>query len=256
MRGNPLKIFFAVFIGLPIVATVILQLFGTVMMVSVAHQVQSGGSDADRPVKSKYKVDNVQGDRSLRAGFKALSNVSALSEDRQVSVSTQVALKDLLDPGEAKPDPDFAHVFVKARAPRLAKEECARLRKTLASECVVERATAGKAYDGLYRVSMTLNFIQRDSFGEVEQADTHSYHEIRERLPISGRTIKAMPASAGKKREALYAEAARLCSKLRASEGNCAIYHVQVSERADRKSSAVELSGHVRLSFLQKSAGF
>ncbi len=248
-----LKILFAVVIGLPIVATVALQLFGAVMVASVAHQVHSGIQDADgkRPIKSKYKVDNAKSDRSWRQGFKALSNIDQLHEYRAVNVTLRVALRELLEPGEAQPQPEFAGVFMKARAPRLGKQECERLTKKLASECTVGRVSTGRERDGKYTVNLVLNFIQKAPFGEVDKAEVHSYQEVNQRLPVSGQTLRVMPSVSGQKREALYAEAALLCERVRSSEGNCAIYRLDVSERDARKSSAVDVAGKVRLSFLQ-----
>ena len=245
---------FGLLVGAYIVAIVGLQFSGSVIMTATTAKayraVTAAEHNPDSEVPSRYEVENIADDRAAQIGFRALSSPDSLMRHRAVHLSTVVSLEDLLEPGEAQPDPDFAELLVKARVSSYGKAECARLMKLLASQCVVESAQATKRRDQLFNLRLVLTFVQKDHFGVVNEDSRLSYQEVDEVLPTSGAAVTTTRSKAEADREKLYRDAVMLCRKLREIEGNCAIYRLAISAR-DQGGGALELSGDLRLSFLQ-----
>jgi hypothetical protein len=250
-----IRLILGTIVTLVVLAWTGVQLYAAYTVHNAMYQVNSSIAEAERasqPPVGNYQVVNVKDDPSLWGGYEALSKVGEPVEDRVVTFTALVRLRDLLQPGEAKPDADFADVFVNARAGTYADGECARLLKKLASYCKVSYANANRSGQGdVYNISATLSFVQKDELGKVEETSRLAYREVNNSMPAASRSVSVMPSDAARQREKFYEEAARLCTKLRKSEGNCAVYRIDISTTNQSGSDALLLSGFTRLSFLQ-----
>lgn len=252
-----LLIVLGAFIGLPMIATLGLQLYAAAVVAGVASDVNAAVAEADRaanqPPSGNYKVENVMADRGLRAGYEALVRIADPVRQRIVGFNAYVDLRDMLQAGEEMPDADFADVFAAARANAFAEAECGRVLKKLASKCEVDHVAAHRARDedGVYNISATLRFVQKEALGAVDPAARLAYRELRKPLNDGGRAVIVMRDEAARQREKFYEAAARACGKLRRSEGNCAVYRITVRANPNRGSDAMELVGNAQLSYLQ-----
>ena len=242
--------------GLPVIAGIAAQIYAAVVVADVAYQVNQSIDaieKADQPPVGAYQVENVKGDQALWSGYDALSRIAEPVDERVVTFNAFVKLRELLRPGEEKPDADFADVFVNARAGAFAEGECARVMKKLASQCLVRYVTAYRVEkeDGVYNIQATLAFVQKDGLGNVKTATQLAYREVGKNLAANGKAVTVMPDDAARQREKFYEEAVRVCLKLRKAEGNCAIFRIQISATDKPGSDALQLDGDAQFSFLQ-----
>ena len=251
-----LAIIGGVIFGVPALVGIGVQLYAAIVVANVAYDVNKSIAEIealDQVPTGKYQVENVEGDRSLWSGYAALTRVAEPVDDRVVTFDVVIQIDDLLHPGEAPPEADFVDVFVNARANTVADAECASLLATLASQCTV-RATNAYALSvdkGLYNISATLGFVQKEAFGAVKEKAKLAYREINRELGDGAHVVTVMPSSAAGQRQKFYKEVARLCGKLRKSEGNCAIYRVDIHASDKSGSTALEMHGLARFSYLQ-----
>lgn len=244
--------------AIPAVMFALVQIYLAVTMGRVAWQVEK----TTRPEQARkdafpFQVENTKlKGRYTQPGFLALSNQDQFHTARTVSVSIPLKVRDLLQPGETAPDADSEEVFVKARAVNLANAECGLLQQELASQCKVTGSHV-RAYQGQYTLQVTMQFVQRADFfpalmdgsAKVDGVQ-YSYQEMSRQLALKPTGDRAMVSQMARLRAKFYARAARQCDSLRSREGNCAVQNINLSTRADRKSSAYLLQGSVRLSWL------
>ena len=173
--------------GLPVIAGIAAQIYAAVVVADVAYQVNQSIDaieKADQPPVGAYQVENVKGDQALWSGYDALSRIAEPVDERVVTFNAFVKLRELLRPGEEKPEADFADVFVNARAGAFAEGECARVMKKFASQCLVRYVTAYRVEkeDGVYNIQATLAFVQKDGLGNVKTATQLAYREVGKNL--------------------------------------------------------------------------
>jgi hypothetical protein len=232
-----LKILLIVFVGVPVVGTILLQFFGAIMMFGVVYQVNESISEVENLGRASNSfspdveiVGNAVGDRH-KPGYVALSMINEMYAYRQVRVTSYVRLKDMVDAGEDLPDDEMLDAFVSARVTRLANLECDLLEKTLAAKCSVDSANASPTKNGLVNIRFLLTFIQRSEFGVVKASKKATYVEIEQSLTL-GSTAKVVTLDkAAEYRSSLYERAVKLCDRLRGSEGNCGIFNVSITAR-------------------------
>jgi hypothetical protein len=242
--------------GVPTVAAIAAQIYAAVTVAGVAYQINQSIDEiekADQPPVGAYQVENVTGDEALWSGYNALSRIGEPVDERVITFNAYVKLRELMKPGEERPEPDFADVFVDARASAFAETECARVLKKLASQCVVRNVSTYRVEKdaSAYNISVTLGFVQKDPLGKVDEKGRLAYREVSDDLAPGGSQIRVMPEEAARQREKFYEEATRACIKLRKAEGNCAIYRIDIRASKDQGSDALQLYGNAQFSFLQ-----
>jgi hypothetical protein len=244
--------------GVPMLITLCLQVYAGIVVAGVASDVNTAMKEAEdagkNPPAGVYKVGNIKAERTLWPGYQALTSISEPVRQRVVAFNAYVSVRDLLKKGEEMPADDLADVFMSARANTYAEAECALVLKKLASQCSVDNVSAYKVRNetGVYNISGRLRFVQKEGLGKVDTAAQLAYREIQANFGHGKRSVTVMADEAAAAREDFYAEAARACAGLRRTEGNCAIYRVTVRSNPKRGSDAMELSGNVRLSYLDE----
>lgn len=241
-------------VGLAVLVGLGVNFYAGYQVTAVAYRMNEAVREASEPPTGAYNVENVKDDPSLWSGYAALTKIAEPSEDRVIAFNVPVHLRDLMKPGEQKPEADFADVFANARAGAFADAECGRVLKKLASRCAVSYASASRAGSepGLYIMSGTLSFVQKDDLGKVDEAAQLVYRELLASVVPGGNSVSVMPPDAARQRERFYEEATRICAKMRRSEGNCAIYRININASRMDGSDALRLDGNGQFSFLQR----
>ena len=234
------------------------QLYAAYTVSSAMYQVNSSIDEAERasqPPVGAYQVENVKGDQALWSGYDALSRIAEPVDERVITFNAYVKLRELLRPGEEKPDADFADVFVNARASAFAEGECARVMKKLASQCLVRYVTAYRVEkgDGVYNIQATLAFVQKDGLGNVKTATQLAYREVRKNLggQRQGRHGHARRCGAPA-REILRGSSARLPQ---AAQGRGQLRHLPHPDQRLRQAGQRRLAARRRCAILVPAAG-
>ena len=252
---NEIQRIISAIVGLAVLVGLGVNFYAGYQVTSVAYQMNEAIREANEPPTGAYNVENVKDDPSLWSGYKALTKVGEPSEERVIAFSVPVRLRDLMKPGEQKPEADFADVFANARAGAFADAECGHVLKKLASRCSVSYANAYRAGGpGVYTISGTLSFVQKDGLGKIDETARLAYRELLTSVVPGGNTLSVMPEDAARQREKLYEEATRICAKMRKSEGNCAIYRININASQMDGCDALRLDGNGQFSFLQPSS--
>ncbi len=242
---NLLKIIFIGLIAVPVVGTILLQFFSSVLVFGVAHNISSEidrieqRGKADSAFAADLEITGTKAGNDDKAGYVALASFEKLDDYRSVNASFYVRLKDMLDAGEIVPEKELVSAFVTARTSRFADAECELLKKSLAAECTVYNSAATATNNGLVRISVGLNFVQKSDFGTIKAKDRAAYVEIEERL--TGSTPDTVSFSGGAIfRSSIYEQAVKLCDKIRTFEGNCAIFKVLITTALSEQSGSAQ----------------
>jgi hypothetical protein len=219
------------------------QLYVWITVYGVAHQIQTSIEDiegpglADTTFAPDLEITGIEEGGHNKYGYAALTSFGKMHDYRVVSVRTYVRLDDMLDPGEAPPENLMLPAFVTARVVRIAERECELIKSTLASACTVSGTQASPSEHGFVDVSMTLNFVERGTFGTIKSDKKAAYVEINQSL-TGGNGYEGVSFSrAEEKRRTLYQEAVDYCGRIRSREGNCAIFNVVINASPDEPSN-------------------
>jgi hypothetical protein len=238
-------------------ACLLVVLMTQMSVLRTALEVESDMTQADRRAApaadfaAGLEIDGAKDGSRYKLGYMALASVGEMHDFRSVRAEFYVPFKELLDTGENPPDKDLLEAFVNARAARLAKAECDLLMRNLASQCVVDNSKASPSKQGLVRVNVSLDFVQKSEFGEVKAEKRAAYVEHHQSLTSQSSQTVTLSKSA-EFRASLYERAAKLCDKLRAAEGNCAIYGVTISSRPNNSGGAQEVNAVATLSTISR----
>jgi hypothetical protein len=219
------------------------QLYVWITVYGVAHQIQSsieeieGAGLADTTFAPDLEITGIEDGGHNKYGYAALTSFGKMHDYRTVSVRTYVRLDDMLDPGEAPPENLMLPAFVTARVVRIAERECELVKSTLAAACTVSGTQASPSEHGFVDVSMTLNFVERGTFGNIKSDKKAAYVEINQSLTGSNGYEGVSFSRAEEKRRGFYQEAVDYCGRIRNREGNCAIFNVVINASPDEPSN-------------------
>ena len=165
------------------------------------------------------------------------TDLTAFNAARQVRVTAQIAVSDLLADGEEVPPDAAEETYLLLRAAPHLMAYCRDTVAEIAQKCRISSLSVGrKVTDGVYSVTASFDYIPNYTIGNIErirQGDFLSYSVVKEEDGQSFQTPD--------ERRAFLLELKNICTQLRAEFGNCLI-----SRAIFRQMPPIELIGRSR----------
>lgn len=189
-------------------------------------------------------------DRSER---EEIFDATAMTIKRTVEFSRHVTIEDVLRPGETVPRPEFHHLYILARAPAFAMDECPRLLAELATTCVVGRTSVEPRDDGAYRLTTHYVYLPEQPFGDISQIARATLDREQVDLTPDIRNAQVAAADLPALRLETYRAAMLACENLRQQTGSCAIGEISFDQtrQAEDRPGYYEVKASAALNWLK-----
>lgn len=157
-----------------------------------------------------------------RAEIERAFSLNELNNTRIVNIRNILSIEDVLQPDEAPPAPEFALLYVSARAPQYAQKLCEEVFASLGRRCQVLKASVPLVRNGRYYVSARLAYLPDYDMGEPAPAENAELLEIRVSAPFMYPAIRINVNTP--ENRVLYLNSAKaVCERVRAQFGNCIV---------------------------------
>ncbi len=194
-------------------------------------------------------------DWGAKSRFNALKKFDQLTDARHVKFEINVPLNQMAskDRKADLQDRSMAKLIANDWATRYGVRECERLKTAFAKKCEVASRSASVRKGGYANIKITLNFTQKQEFGEVLKAAKLAFQEVGVTLGKKrGNRKKFTWRSAESYRRGLYRKVAQECARIRKRMRNCAIGNLSISASGAGKSGSFLLYDKAILSFIDK----
>jgi len=220
----------AVFVifGIPLLAINL----GALGMQAKVENAMSGETSVPGPIADAGgRVLDVWGSFGEGREIDALFVEDRFTRRRSITYTETLALADLLNEGETKPDPEFEELWVLARASRRALEkECPVVLETIGRACAVSSATVDEtSEDGVFEIEAVVGYLPDHPLGDTTVEGPRDLYRARLRLPSEG-GIAVPPEGRDAAKRTLYQEIERACDRSREKRGNCVIADLELRE--------------------------
>ncbi len=190
-----------------------------------------------------------------KSRFEALKSFNQLSKARFVTFETNVPVKQMVpaDQRQDVQDKSMAKLIASDWATKYGARECERLKAAFAAKCEVASRSVSVKNSGHANVRITLNFTQKEAFGEVADSAKLAFQEVGVVLgKRHGNRRKFTWRSAESYRQGLYRKLAQQCAKIRRRNKNCAIGNFTIATSGSGKRGSFIINDKAILSFIQK----
>ncbi len=221
------------------------------------YEISQVGQGPDDPFAGKVDIENnTRGSKGrLKEDYVKMAAYNDINASRSVNTNIFVPIKKLLNAGEKAPGKDFVDVFLSARAPFVAEQECKALLKTFASQCKVTHS-GGKLAHGSREIGaflVRLDYVAKAPFGEFDPAKKQYFIDLNTILTGNGRskrTEKSTLSQFGRDRAKIYRKVAGKCAKLRRREGTCATTSIRIQAQWNEKRRSIVYSAFAGFALL------
>ena len=192
----------------------------------------SGQSAVPDPIADAGgRVIDIWGDFREGREIDALFVEDRFTRRRSITYTETLSIADLLNEGEARPDPEFERLWVLARASRRALEkECPVVLETIGRACAVSSAKVDEtSEDGVFKIEAIVGYLPDHALGDTTVEGPRDLYRARLRLPAEG-GIAVPPEGRDAAKRTLYQEIERACDRSREQRGNCVIADLELRE--------------------------